>query len=53
MNKLLAVWILSVAGLLLLGILAIGLGLFAIVPAVWPWQWNRGQQEAQITSMNS
>jgi len=28
----------------LLGCLSIGLGIFAIVPAVWPWQWNRRQQ---------
>jgi len=25
-------------------LLAIALGLFAIVPAVWPWQWNRKQR---------
>ena len=23
---------------------------FAIIPAVWPWQWNRKQQEHKITS---
>lgn len=28
----------------LLVILAIITGIAAIVPAVWPWQWNRGQQ---------
>lgn len=29
---------------------AAGVGVFAIVPAVWPWQWNRGQQEVKITT---
>ncbi|MDR3577404.1 MAG: hypothetical protein P4L50_26375 [Anaerolineaceae bacterium] len=25
-------------------------GLFAIIPAVWPWQWNRQQQDQKIIS---
>jgi hypothetical protein len=29
--------------------LAFMLGIGAIVPAAWPWQWNRGQQEPKIT----
>ena len=36
----------------LLGILAsaaaLALGIFAIVPAVWPWQWNRQQQAPKV-----
>ncbi len=34
----------------LLIVFAFGAGIFAIVPAVWPWQWNRQQQEHKITS---
>jgi hypothetical protein len=29
--------------------LAFVLGIAAIVPAAWPWQWNRGQQEQKVT----
>jgi hypothetical protein len=29
--------------------LAFILGIGAIVPAAWPWQWNRGQQERKVT----
>lgn len=56
------VLILGVAGVLLtalipplgaLGILlivvAFTLGIAAIVPAAWPWQWNRSQQDQKIT----
>lgn len=32
---------------ILLGILAIVVACAAIVPAAWPWQWNRGQVEKQ------
>ncbi len=35
-----------------LGILMIlagfGLAIFGIIPAVWPWQWNRGQQPHKV-----
>lgn len=54
--------VLGVAGLLLMAlmpplgalgilfiVLAFILGIAAIVPAAWPWQWNRGQQEQKIT----
>lgn len=34
---------------LLLIFLAFCAGVFAIIPAVWPWQWNRKQQEHKIT----
>ncbi len=34
--------------LLCIGALAAGLG--AIIPAVWPWQWNRRQQQPKITT---
>lgn len=34
--------------LLAVGAAAAGLG--AIVPAVWPWQWNRRQQQPKITT---
>jgi hypothetical protein len=30
--------------------LALGLSVFAIVPAVWPWQWNRRQQAGKMFS---
>ena len=33
-----------------LAVLAIAVGLGAIVPAVWPWQWNRKQQPHKITT---
>jgi len=29
--------------------LAFVLGIASIVPAAWPWQWNRGQQEQKVT----
>lgn len=29
--------------------LAFVLGIGAIVPAAWPWQWNRSQQEQKVT----
>jgi hypothetical protein len=32
----------------LLAILALFVGASAIVPAVWPWQWNRRQQEQKV-----
>jgi hypothetical protein len=28
---------------------ALAVGVFSIVPAVWPWQWNRKQQEQRVT----
>ena len=31
----------------LLGIVAILIACYAIVPVVWPWQWNRGQMKKQ------
>jgi hypothetical protein len=40
---------LAVLGLLL-AIAAFAGFAFAVVPAVWPWQWNRKQQEHKITS---
>jgi hypothetical protein len=30
-------------------LLAFILGIAAIVPAAWPWQWNRGQQDQKVT----
>jgi hypothetical protein len=30
---------------ILVGIVALVLACAAIVPAAWPWQWNRGQVE--------
>ena len=33
--------LLGVVGL----VAAIGLGIGALVPAIWPWQWNRGQTD--------
>jgi hypothetical protein len=30
--------------------LAFVLGIGAIIPAAWPWQWNRSQQEHKVTS---
>ena len=27
---------------------ALALGIFAIIPAVWPWQWNRQQRSPKI-----
>ncbi len=38
----------GVLGILLI-FLAFMLGIGAIVPAAWPWQWNRGQQEQKVT----
>ena len=38
---------LSVVGILL-AVAAFGVGIYAIVPAVWPWQWNRGQQVQKV-----
>jgi hypothetical protein len=35
---------------ILLIMFAFGTGIFAIIPAVWPWQWNRQQQEHKITT---
>ncbi len=40
---------LSILGILLV-ILAFVAGVFAVVPAVWPWQWNRQQQDRKISS---
>jgi len=39
----------------MLALLAFGLGVAAIVPAVWPWQWNRNQLEqgSDIRSENT
>jgi hypothetical protein len=37
----------AVAGTLL-AILALFVGAGAIVPAVWPWQWNRKQQDQKV-----
>jgi hypothetical protein len=34
---------------ILLIFLAFLLGIGAILPAAWPWQWNRGQQEQKVT----
>lgn len=31
--------------LVVLGVIA---GIFAVVPAIWPWQWNRTQQDQKI-----
>lgn len=39
---------LAAVGIILLA-LALGAGLFAIIPAAWPWQWNRQQMELKIT----
>jgi hypothetical protein len=36
---------------LILAILSFGVGMGAIVPAVWPWQWNRRQQPVKITKI--
>jgi hypothetical protein len=30
-------------------LLAFMLGIAGIVPAAWPWQWNRGQQDQKVT----
>jgi hypothetical protein len=40
---------LSILGLLL-AILALASFVFAVIPAVWPWQWNRKQQDHKIIS---
>jgi hypothetical protein len=32
----------------LFGILALGLAVLAVVPAVWPWYWNRSQQGLKV-----
>jgi len=32
----------------LLVILAVVAAFIAIIPAAWPWQWNRSQQERRI-----
>jgi hypothetical protein len=34
----------------LLVVAAFGLGLFALIPAIWPWQWNKKQKIEKITS---
>ncbi|MBI9047509.1 MAG: hypothetical protein JEZ06_23700 [Anaerolineaceae bacterium] len=31
-------------------VIALAFGLSSIVPAVWPWQWNRKQKDHRITS---
>ena len=31
-----------------LGILGLGTGIGAIIPAIWPWQWNRKEQSQKI-----
>jgi hypothetical protein len=33
-----------------IGVLGIGLGISAIIPAVWPGQWNRKQESARIST---
>lgn len=38
---------LSILGVLLV-LLALAGGLLAILPAAWPWQWNRGQQAQKV-----
>ena len=38
----------GVLGLLFI-FLAFVMGIAAIVPAAWPWQWNRAQQEQKVT----
>jgi hypothetical protein len=35
---------------LLLAVAGFGVAIYAVVPAVWPWQWNRKQREQKITS---
>jgi hypothetical protein len=32
----------------LAGIAAMVVACGAIIPAAWPWQWNRGQVEEQV-----
>jgi hypothetical protein len=39
---------LIVGGLIVIAAFAIGVG--ALAPALWPWQWNRGQAEARVTT---
>ncbi len=36
-----------------LGVLGLGVGIAAIIPAVWPGQWNRRQREPRIFTRNS
>jgi hypothetical protein len=38
----------GVLGILFI-LLAFMLGIAGIVPAAWPWQWNRGQQDQKVT----
>ncbi|MEA3328109.1 MAG: phage holin family protein [Chloroflexota bacterium] len=61
-----AIFIIALIGLLLamvfplagliasfLGVLGLGVGIAAIVPAVWPGQWNRRQEEPRIITRTS
>ena len=41
----------ALGGLLVL--LGLGMGVFAIVPAVWPWRWNRDQITSKVTRSKS
>lgn len=43
---------LSVLGVLL-GVLSFLAGVFALYPAIYPWQWNRRQQEERIVIMQN
>jgi hypothetical protein len=42
---------LSLVGILLI-VLAFGCAMTSIVPAVWPWQWNRRQSEHRVVTKN-
>lgn len=35
---------------ILMVLVGFGLALFGIIPAAWPWQWNRGQQPHKVVS---
>jgi hypothetical protein len=37
----------------LLVLLGLGMGVFAIVPAVWPWRWNRDQITSKVIRSKS
>jgi hypothetical protein len=41
---------LSVLAVVLI-VFAFGAGIAAVFPAVWPWQWNRQQQDHKVTSI--
>jgi hypothetical protein len=34
-----------------LALLGLGMGVFSILPAVWPWRWNRGQLTPKVTQV--